>query len=61
MRLNGNWLEAVGNMPVPPNLGTPGDRNSRLVANAGPAIFEVTHAPDHPGLRGPRGSDRPRE
>ena len=48
LRLNGNWLEATGRLPVPTNLGTPGLPNSRLVANAGPAIYEVTHTPTVP-------------
>ena len=45
LRLRGNWLEAAGPMAVPANLGTPGTRNSRAVANAGPAIFDVSHSP----------------
>jgi hypothetical protein len=48
LRLNGNWLEATGPMAVPANLGTPGARNSRFVANAGPAIYQVTHNPAVP-------------
>jgi hypothetical protein len=48
LRLNGNWLEATGAMPVPTNLGTPGAPNSRLVSNAGPAIYAVTHSPSIP-------------
>ena len=48
MRLNGNWLEATGRMPVPNNLGTPGMPNSRRVTNAGPAIYNVTHNPPLP-------------
>ena len=48
LRLNGNWLEAAGALPVPPNLGTPGAPNSRRVANAGPALYEVTHTPSLP-------------
>ena len=48
MRLNGNWLEATAALPVPANLGTPGARNSRFITNAGPALFEVTHAPAVP-------------
>ncbi len=48
LRLNGNWLEAVGRMPVPANLGTPGARNSRYVSNAGPAIYQVSHTPSIP-------------
>ena len=47
-RVNGNWLEATGPMPVPANLGTPGARNSRFVANVGPAIYQVTHSPPVP-------------
>src|SRR5258708_18352185 len=47
-RLNGNWLEATGPMPVPTNLGTPGLPNSRYVTNAGPAMYEVTHSPSVP-------------
>src|SRR5438445_7655444 len=48
LRLNGNWLEATGALPVPFKLGTPGARNSRAVANAGPAIYEVSHWPSLP-------------
>jgi len=48
LRLNGNWLEAGGAMPVPRDLGTPGLPNSRHVANAGPAIYDVTHTPPLP-------------
>ncbi|HLH55924.1 MAG TPA: lamin tail domain-containing protein [Verrucomicrobiae bacterium] len=48
LRLNGNWLEATGPMPVPANLGTPGARNSRASANTGPAVYEVTHNPPVP-------------
>lgn len=53
LRLNGNWLEATGALPVPANLGTPGARNSRAVTNAGPAIFEVTHSPVIPQANQP--------
>ena len=45
LRLRGNYLECAGVMTLPKNLGTPGAANSRAVANAGPAIFEVTHSP----------------
>jgi hypothetical protein len=45
LRLRGNWLEAAGPMTLPKNLGTPGQVNSRRVTNAGPAIFDVKHAP----------------
>ncbi|MGO8929000.1 MAG: lamin tail domain-containing protein [Limisphaerales bacterium] len=48
LRLNGNWLEATGPMPVPANLGTPGARNSRYLGNAGPAIYQVSHTPPVP-------------
>ena len=48
LRLNGNWLEATGALPVPNNLGTPGMPNSQLVTNAGPAIYNVTHNPPVP-------------
>jgi len=48
LRLNGNWLEATGPLPVPANLGTPGMPNSRYVTNAGPAIYNVTHNPPLP-------------
>jgi hypothetical protein len=53
LRLNGNWLEATGPMPVPPNLGTPGLPNSRAVINASPAIYEVTHLPAVPAANQP--------
>ena len=45
LRLGGNYLEAFGSLAVPTNLGTPGARNSRTIANTGPAIFDVHHAP----------------
>jgi hypothetical protein len=48
LRMNGNWLEATGPMPIPSNLGTPGLPNSTLVGNAGPAICEVSHSPTLP-------------
>ncbi|HEX4121550.1 MAG TPA: lamin tail domain-containing protein, partial [Verrucomicrobiae bacterium] len=48
LRLNGNWLQAYGALPVPSNLGTPGAPNSALVANAGPAIYKVSHSPSIP-------------
>ncbi len=44
-RLHGNWMEMSADMRPPRNLGTPGLPNSRLVANAGPAITEVIHHP----------------
>ena len=45
LRLRGNWMECAGLMTLPLNLGTPGAANSRLVANAGPAIADVAHFP----------------
>jgi len=45
LRLKGNYLEAAGSMLIPSNLGTPGARNSRAVANTGPAIYDVIHNP----------------
>jgi regulation of enolase protein 1 (concanavalin A-like superfamily) len=53
LRLNGNWLEAAGAMPVPTNLGTPGMPNSRFATNAGPAIYNVTHTPTLPAANQP--------
>jgi hypothetical protein len=49
MRVKGNYLEATGQMILPSNLGTPGERNSRWANNTGPAIYEVQHAPVTPG------------
>jgi len=45
MRLHGGGIEAVGTLPAPPNLGSPGLPNSRLMPNAGPAVYAVTHSP----------------
>ena len=53
LRLKGGYLEAVGHLQVPPNLGTPGAPNSRLVPNAGPAIYGVTHSPALPSANQP--------
>jgi len=47
-RLNGNWLEATTVLPVPRNLGTPGGPNTAHTANAGPALYQVTHNPPVP-------------
>ncbi|HTH46518.1 MAG TPA: lamin tail domain-containing protein [Candidatus Limnocylindria bacterium] len=47
-RLSGGWLELPCRLAVPKNLGTPGLPNSRLVTNAGPAIYDVTHTPALP-------------
>ncbi len=43
-RLHGGHVDFVGKMNLP-NTGTPGLPNSRLVANAGPAIGDVVHSP----------------
>jgi hypothetical protein len=48
MRVKGNYLEATGQMALPANLGTPGERNSRWAANTGPAIYELQHTPAVP-------------
>lgn len=47
-RIRGNGLELAGDLIVPKNLGTPGLPNSRRVANAGPAIYDVRHDPPLP-------------
>ncbi|HWD92650.1 MAG TPA: lamin tail domain-containing protein [Verrucomicrobiae bacterium] len=52
-RLNGNWLEATGAMPIPANLGSPGMVNSRHANNIGPAIYNVTHSPSLPAAGQP--------
>jgi len=53
LRLHGGGLEAGGGLPIQPNLGTPGAPNSRLLANAGPALYEVTHSPALPAAGEP--------
>ena len=45
LRLRGGFLETLGTLSVPANLGTPAATNSRAVSNAGPAIREVSHRP----------------
>lgn len=52
-RLRGNWHEAAVSMNLPPNLGTPGARNSRAAVNAPPAIVDVTHHPVVPAANQP--------
>ncbi len=42
LRLRGNYLEAVGRLTVPANLGTPGAPNGRAVANAAPVITDLS-------------------
>ncbi len=53
IRLRGNHLDLPGVMTIPKNLGTPGARNSRYVANAGPAITDVIHNPVLPAANQP--------
>ena len=53
LRLHGNYLEAYGRLETPAAPGTPGARNSRGVANAGPAFGEVTHFPAVPAVNEP--------
>lgn len=53
LRLKGNYLETTATLAVPAALGTPGAANSRRVANAGPAIWEVGHAPVVPAALEP--------
>jgi hypothetical protein len=45
LRLMGGGLETYAKLAVPKNLGTPGAANSRAVANAAPAVTDVTHSP----------------
>jgi hypothetical protein len=45
LRLRGNGLEAAATLAPPVAPGTPGMRNSRAVANVGPVVFDVAHAP----------------
>ncbi len=45
LRLHGSGTEAYGRMALPRRLGSPGQVNSRRVANAGPAIHQVKHSP----------------
>lgn len=53
LRLKGGYLEAFAPLLVPANLGTPGAPNSRAVANAGPAIADVSHRPLLPAASAP--------
>lgn len=45
LRLHGNYLEVVGTLDVPHNLGTPGERNSAYIGNCGPVIEKIEHSP----------------
>lgn len=53
VRLRGNYLEAAGRMRISTALGTPGQRNSRAVPNAPPAIYDVAHWPVLPATNQP--------
>jgi hypothetical protein len=53
LRLHGGGAEAFGSMALPRKLGTPGDVNSRHVANAGPGIYDVKHTPILPAADSP--------
>src|SRR6185503_18443817 len=53
VRLHGNATEAYGMLALPSRLGTPGAVNSRRIANAGPAIYDVTHSPPLPAPNEP--------
>ncbi|HYG22244.1 MAG TPA: lamin tail domain-containing protein [Verrucomicrobiae bacterium] len=50
LRVRGNWMEVSRRLDIPANLGTPGLVNSRRVANAAPALFDVSHSPVLPAL-----------
>ncbi len=45
LRLQGNGLELSARLELPPDLGTPGERNSRWSPPEGPAILSVSHFP----------------
>lgn len=53
LRLHGSATEAYGSMALPRKLGSPGLPNSRRVANAGPAIYDVKHTPVLPATSQP--------
>ena len=53
VRLHGSATEAYGTLALPRRLGTPAAPNSRRVANAGPAIYEVEHSPVLPTANEP--------
>lgn len=52
-RLRGNWLECLAELTTPSNPGTPGERNSRFLSNAAPAIVDVKHSPILPAANEP--------
>jgi len=53
VRIPGNYLEAYGQMTIPPDLGSPGMPNSRSVSSPPPAIHMVRHSPVLPGTNEP--------
>lgn len=53
LRLRGSATEAWGRMALPRRLGSPGLPNSRKIANAGPAIYDVAHSPILPAASQP--------
>lgn len=53
LRLKGNYLEVMGDLHIPEDLGTPGLPNSALQANIGPAIYDVRQAPVLPAAGEP--------
>ncbi|HEX5221186.1 MAG TPA: lamin tail domain-containing protein [Verrucomicrobiae bacterium] len=52
-RTRGHWMEVSRRLNLPTNCGTPGLPNSRLLANAGPAITDVSHVPVLPAAGQP--------
>jgi lamin tail-like protein/Big-like domain-containing protein/CotH protein len=45
LRIHGGTFEVGGPLNIQPNLGTPGAPNGKAVPNAGPAVYDVAHAP----------------
>jgi hypothetical protein len=48
VRTKGGFMETYARMDLPPNLGSPGARNSRALTNTAPAIYGVVHTPGLP-------------
>ena len=53
LRLKGNYLEVMGDLHIPSNLGTPGLPNSALESNIGPAVYDVRQTPVLPDAHEP--------
>jgi hypothetical protein len=53
LRLHGSATEAYGRLSLPRRLGSPGQVNSRRIANIGPAVTEVKHSPVLPAASQP--------